>query len=992
MDFLHSVLSDGSGSLMSDGIKAVVNYLNEQRIEPEDYSKLLKDAAKMLLALRDDNEQKIKRFQNHTRRTSRFYNEWHIRVPRIVSDLEKLQTECEKHRNLLEDCSIRSILHEKVRSYLDRVDRFLEQGKFTEEFLVDQPPEPVVMIDSVPDITKFATLKRPLEDILSLLSDEEVKTVVIWGPLGVGKTTIMQYLNNQEEVAGRFQIVIWIKLSEERTMEKLQMGIASRLNLNLQGTETDREVARRISEKLKATKYLILLDDVRGVINQDQLKDIGVPDNKLNGSKVVLTTEKLRLCCGMESISEIEVKRLTQSEALEMFKQIVTDKKFKIPGIKQHAELVAEECGGLPLMIKIVASYFKFKVCAAEWRNGLRELRKGLTAGITGLTEIHESLKCCYDDLEDEKKRCLLYTALHPADTMISSDYLVVCWAVEKLCGNIVHNGSFYSACDKGYDILGHLINVSLLQADKRMGSVTVNKVVRQVALRISSQDHAGEFLIGDETETSPASHMNNDWEQATRIFMIDVDAKLEHLPRSPTCSMLLSLLLQKNPDLKAIPPLFFETMERLLVLNLCQTGITSLPDSFKKLIGLKALFLNDCESFSTLPSQIAQLCHLEVFDIRGCKVIFIPSSIKKLGQLRCFRVSYYKPVMRNGYGGKKTHYNVISKLIKLEELVIDVLSYDQWCTEARNVIQQVASLKNLTSLKMCFPKPEDLRTLMERRQECQVCQPLSSFQFSIGSQNSHPKILDYFNHPIERYLGYNYNGHHNGSTIYNGFPTTDALDLSCNNNIPCFSDFIQAQGLNGVFGCLVEQCNNMETIINGNNAGGRDILPSLQQLHLRNLTHLKSIFAGPLSGGSLSELQTLVVKSCPKLTEISSNGLIQQLPQLLKLTVESCDDITQLIKGYGGSGSMSSLEVLELVDMKKLKNICADESLAWPKLKELRIVQCNELKELPFNKENAAWLKLIRGQQAWWNDLPNNEFKRHFQSSGILRFEAGSD
>ncbi|GKU99888.1 hypothetical protein SLEP1_g12668 [Rubroshorea leprosula] len=987
--FLGNVLANATGNLLSDCIEGVANYVGEHiglsnRLEPEDnFESILKSEAEKLRALRDDNEREIRR--NKTKTTSSYYNQWLGSVTKILPELETLQAECEQQRNVLIECAIGSKFCEKVINILQRVQKLIEEGKFPRGFLIDKPPEPVIKLGSVPDIKATATLRGHLEEILLLLSCEEVKTIVIWGPLGVGKTTIMQNLNNHEEVAKMFQMVIWITVSEERTIEKLQMEIASRLKLNLRGTETAHEVARSISEELNDRKYLLLLDDVKGIIDHDQLNSIGVPDNE-NGSKLVLTTEDRRVCSKMEFVRDIEVEKLTQREAWEMFKQIVTDQKIKIPGIKSVAQRVAKECGGLPLVIKTVASYFKFKDTVAEWRNGLEELRNGSEVEIPRLTQIHAFLKCCYDDLKDEnKKRCFLYGALHPADTNISTDYLVMCWAAERFLGNVDDRRSFRAACDKGYVIVRYLTNVSLLQTGKRMEHVQVNNVVRQVALHISSEDLDNKFLIGDQTETSPIPQRVSDWEQATRIFMID--AKLEDLPNFPRCNKLLSLLLQRNPDLRAIPPSFFEKMQKLLVLNLCKTGIMSLPQSFEKMTGLKALFLNDCTSLTRLPLQMRQLSLLEVLDIRGCKVIFIPPSIGNLVQLRCLRVSYYKPTMMNGYEGMETDYNVISWLFKLEELVIDVISYDQWRIEATNVIKHVASLKRLTSLKICFPKPEVLWTLMKSRPEWQSRQQLASFWSFIGCQNCHPlEILDHFSYPIDRYLRYEYDGHHIGSSISNMFPETDALELIGHNNISCFTDFMQTPRLNGVVGCLVERCSNMVTIVGGNNAGGTNILPSLEQLHLRNLLHLKTIFEGPLSQGSLSELQTIAVKGCPMLTEISSNGLIQQLPKLTRLTIENCDEIKQLIQESSGSGAMPNLEVLELVDMKKLETICADESLAWPKLKELQIYQCGKLKRLPFNRENAAGLKMIKGEQAWWDNLSNEEFKEHFQSFGILR------
>lgn len=985
--FLANVMANATGNLLSDSIEGVLSTFGERigllkEVNPEP---VLKTAAEMLRALRDDNEQRVQ--QNTTKTASRWYNQWLSSVTEILQKLEKLQVECEKERSLLVECAMGPKLGEKVRNILCRVENLLQQGKFSDDFLVDKPAETVMKLRSVPDIKGFSTLQRRLEEILLLLSCEGVKTIVIWGPLGVGKTTIMQNLNNHQEVAKMFQQVIWITMSDkERAMKKMQMEIASRLKLNLPGSNRD-EVAESISKELKDKKYLLLLDDVRSPVDHDQLLDIGVPLDNENGSKVVLTTEARRVCSEMKSVRDVEVEKLTPCEAWEMFKQVLTDQKIKIPGVKPVAQRVSKECGGLPLVIKTVASYFKYKDSVAEWRNGLEELRNGSEVEIPRLTQIHSFLKCCYDDLKDvNQKRCFLYGALHPPDTNICTDYLVKCWAAERFLGNIDDGRSFRSACDKGYGILRYLANVSLLRAGTRMEHVQVNNVVRQVAIHIASEDHDCQFLVGNPTETSMAPQKISDWEQATRIFMIDTN--LKDLPNLPRCDTLLSLLLQRNPDLKTIPPSFFRTMPKLQVLNICKTGIVVLPPSFAKLTQLKALFLSDCIGLTLLPLQFGHLRLLEVLDIRNCKIAFMPQSIGNLVSLKCLRVSYYKPDTLNGLQMGLDN-NVIPRLSRLEELVIDVISYDQWCIDAADIIiQQVASLECLTSLRISFPNLEVFSALMERKPEWQGREQLSSFWYFIGHQsNNPPEILEHFSHPIERYLRYDYDNRHPvGSTSSNVFPETDVLELTGHYNIPCLSYFMQAAGLNGIIGCLVERCSNMVSIVDGSNGRGTNILPYLQQLHIWNLLDLKSVFEGSLSEGSLSELTTVVVKNCPMLTSISPNGLLQQLPKLAKLSVQSCEVIEELISDSRGNGSMQNLEVLELLDMKNLTRICRDESLTWLKLKVLRVHGCEKLKRLPFHRQNAAGLKLIRGEQAWWDELLNDEFKEHFQSFGILK------
>ncbi|WRX14327.1 Leucine-rich repeat - like 10, partial [Theobroma cacao] len=368
-----------------------------------------------------------------------------------------------------------------------------------------KPPEKTVKLNA-PDLEGFATLQRSLQEILELLRSDKLKGIEIFGTEGVGKTTILKNLNNHEEVAKMFDVVIWINVSRERNDEKLQLNIAQRLKLKVERATCSGELARIISEYMKHKKYLLLLNEVMDSID---LLQIGISD-------------------------------------------MIAAEKIDLPDVEPVARLVVDECDRLPLVIRTVASSFKLKDSDSEWRNGLSELEKWPKIEIPGLTKMYAALKFCYDELKDEKKKkCFLYGALYPADSKIYTDYLLECWAAEGLLGNIDDGRSLRDARDKGYDILGHLTN-------------------------------------------------------AKKISMIE--GKLHDLPESPNCNKLLSLLLQKNPDLVTIPPSFFKNMQKLLVLDLYQTGIASLPSSVSKLIRLKALFLNDCPNVTKLPPQVAEL------------------------------------------------------------------------------------------------------------------------------------------------------------------------------------------------------------------------------------------------------------------------------------------------------------------------------------------------------------------------------------------------
>ncbi|XVE54633.1 hypothetical protein DITRI_Ditri03aG0097700 [Diplodiscus trichospermus] len=947
---------------------------------------MLRNEVERLQALRDDYEREVKKHKMKT--TTSSYDVWLRSVEKTLHNAKELKDRFEEDHGKLSSKYIhmnrRSNYSRKLEKMLEEIQKLVEGGKFLGGFLVDKPIESVLKVNA-PEIKAFPSLQRPLEQVLELLRNDKLKGIGIWGALGVGKTTIMQNLNNHDEVAKMFDIVIWANVSSERSEEKLQEDIARRLKLKMKGIVHPEDVARTISEELNDKKYLLLLDEVMDSI---ELEDIGIPDNK-NGSKVVLTTEFRHVCSSMAD-RLIEVRPLTPNEAWKMFQQMVIDV-IDLPDIEPVAQLVAKECARLPLLIKTVAGAFKLKDSVSEWRKGLKDLRRWPEIEIPGLTELHSFLKFCYDQLKDDQKRkCFLYGALYPTESKIYTDYLLECWTAEGLVGSANEKRRFQDARDEGYDTLKYLTNVSLLEKDERMIYVQMNNSIRQVALYISSQDPECKFLTGM-SENSLDCLEDNNWKQAKRISMID--NKLRDLPESPDCSMLLSLLLQRNSNLTEIPQSFFENMKTLFVLDLYGTGIESLPSSLAKLAGLKGLYLNNCIHLAELPPQVGELHCLEVLDIRGCRISFIPFHIQKLVNLRCLRVSYYKSNNPHDCQDMDIDCNVIPLLSKLEELTIDVGSYDHWCNEVVDVVRQVATLENLTTLRICFPKSEVLRTFMQHSPSWKDRQQLTSFRFFVGCQNrKRPQILEYFKYKINRYLGYCHGNHSDYSIICDLLPETDALELVEHKDVTSLVDFVNVDSFNRIRGCLIERCNKMTTIANGNTIEGRVILPNLEQLHLVNLQSLKTIFEGSLPASSLSKLHTVVVTSCPRLRRIFSLRVLQQLSKLHKLVVQNGAEIEELIEKNDIAGLVSpafpSLETLILIEMPKLRIISVDRSLAWPALKELQVYRCPQLKSLPFDKDNAANLKSIEAEKVWWEALcwPQNNVNEHLQSICNLR------
>ncbi|XP_028082459.1 probable disease resistance protein At1g62630 [Camellia sinensis] len=209
-----------------------------------------------------------------------------------------------------------------------------------------------------------------------------------------------------------------------------------------------------------------------------------------------------------------------------------------------------------------------------------------------------------------------------------------------------------------------------------------------------------------------------------------------------------------------------------------------------------------------------------EALDIRGSGVNNIPPHIEKLIHLRRLLVSFTK--LRNGNATQEVAfgYNMISKLSRLEELVIDMKSPEQWSNEVvENIIKEVASLKELKILKFC------------------ISNKVVDFIKLVNMNLQHPEIPDFIKY--ERYIKY-------CSGAGSNFPTLDVLaranafELVNHKDIKHLSDFGIAS-LKKVLGCLVESCDAIEAIV-GTVDSAEPLLPNLEDLYIKNLPRLESI------------------------------------------------------------------------------------------------------------------------------------------------------
>ncbi|KAI8027211.1 Ras suppressor protein 1 [Camellia lanceoleosa] len=197
-------------------------------------------------------------------------------------------------------------------------------------------------------------------------------------------------------------------------------------------------------------------------------------------------------------------------------------------------------------------------------------------------------------------------------------------------------------------------------------------------------------------------------------------------------------IILLAGKELEDAPLLFFHDMSTLHVLDLSYTSVNSLPQSISRLNALHKLILRDCDFLMELPPKIGKLTNLDVIDLQGTEIIYLPKEIAKLIKLSYLKVSFYR--YTNNYQESKHIDTIIPSasllnLSRLNELRIDVNpNGDWWDIEVKTIIHDFCSLRELRTLELYLPTIELLEELI-RDSPSLICLALTHFRFIVGHQ-----------------------------------------------------------------------------------------------------------------------------------------------------------------------------------------------------------------------------------------------------------------
>jgi len=559
---------------------------------------------------------------------------------------------------------------------------------------IQQVPQPVFGLDNF--------TMRLQQSITSCSIDVEPRCVGVQGMGGAGKTLLAQIAYNIMEVRKHFKggKLIWLTVIQTPNIKELYDSFCRQLGLSPMGSTQQEEYRTRLYNEFLSRRVFLVLDDVW---NKEVLEQLNLAKGR--GSVTLVTTRNQPVLqkAGVIDEDEVKVGVLSKEDSWKLFcvhafPTGFSNIPFELQGV---AELVADECKGLPLALKVIGGSMVGKTTCQEWEfqlNCLRESRE--------LPEQQEEealfgrLKLSYDNLDNDNpvsKECFLGFAAFPEDRKVRMEELIILWKAQGLLDDPTKKLGD-DPTQSAYYLVGLLIGRSLIevvQTGYDSTSCKVHDVMRDLALHIIEGQKPMTCLYrpGKKLVEFPRDWIQTYESQPCEVHNLSLMENDLTTLNGVTFSApkLQVLLLAFNERLEAMPKQFLKGIENLKVLDLCKCEkLKSLPREIGNLRQLTHLDLTMCLSLESLPKEIGKLTQLTHLHLQSCKKLeSLPKEIGKLTHLthlhlqRCW--------------GLESLPKEIGKLTQLTHLHL------QSCEELESLPKEIGKLTQLVHLDLSF-------------------------------------------------------------------------------------------------------------------------------------------------------------------------------------------------------------------------------------------------------------------------------------------------
>ncbi|KAF8023611.1 hypothetical protein BT93_F0960 [Corymbia citriodora subsp. variegata] len=756
-----------------------------------------------------------------------------------------------------------------------------------------------------------------IELIWDRLKENHACKLGIYGMGGVGKTTIMMLIHNRLLKDATFDVV-FITVSQDFSIYKLQSDIWKALGFNVLVDEHEKKRAALLSEKLERKKNCVLiLDDVWERLD---LEEVGIPVGA-DGFKLVLTTRSFDVCRQMQCQEKIKINPLSQEQAESLFLEEFGSEVTLNSDIEEVVKSIVKECAGLPIGVITMARSMRGVTNAFEWRDSLVKLKES-SMGQTEMEKVLMNLKFSYDRLGDpDVQQCFLSCALYPEDELVDKFELVEFFIDQGLISESGLN-TRKEQYDRGLTILNQLGNVCLLEDHGK--EMKMHDLIRDMALHIMSatsivKPRKGLMRIPPEECWTEALEKVSLMENEISEFPLDM---------SPNCPRLSTLLLNDNEldNVVIIPDPFFKQFCGLKVLNLSSCShLRELPNSISDLVNLRALLLSRCSELRRIP-YLGKLASLRKLDVSGCFSLDALEGLEKLMKLRYLSLTKTRI--------ERLCKGILDCLLELQLLEVPVV-----------IEEEIAKLVAVETFKCYFKNVDDFNKCV---------------RFIEPSDN--PRYYDLCYWPERGPKKSKFIVKVSDGTRFGNMRSVSILGwghVIVSVGGECIGIFILVP--RDVQLLDMTKCDGITSL------SGMGPLEHLEELEITYWENL-----GVLCGGKDEEvidirdspaptptpllfpsLRALSIDRCPKLKYLFGHGSISNLPHLREIKIMDCEEMVGIIAAVTSPPphplpAFPSLEEISFDYCDKMKRAVESEWLPhFPNLRRIEVYGCYKMEEI---------------------------------------------
>ncbi|XP_017617391.1 putative disease resistance protein RGA4 [Gossypium arboreum] len=523
------------------------------------------------------------------------------------------------------------------------------------------------------------------ENIISMLmkpsEDRNVPVIPVVGIGGLGKTTLAQFVYNDDRVTSLFPLKIWICVSEEFDLSRLLKLIIQSVNKGERCDDSTLDALQaRLRSLLNDKKFLIVLDDVW---NENQAKWVELRNflrstNGFSPSKIIVTTRSLKVASIMSSIPPYILEGLPLEDCLTLFtKWAFNDGDERhYPNLIRIGEEIVKKCKGVPLAVRTLGSLLFQKTDESDWIY-IRE------SEIWRL-EQHENdilpvLKMSYNHLPSHLQRCFAFLSLYKKDEIYYSDRVIRLWMANGLLEHPKQNQEWE---DVGKRYLNELLSRCLIQMEYDFGlyfNFKMHDLVHDLALDVSQKECK---TVNSKTETV---------DENVRHLLL-CEQKLVEVPRVlEEMKNVRTLIIQdvsKASINESLINLCVSNFKYLRALALRRSPLRALPNCIGTLKHLRDLDLAHCGGIQKLPSSFDKLRSLQSLNLEGSGLKLLPDSVQRLIELRHLEMTVEAKHLKEIRAGCWT---------SLQYLRLG------WCKELECLPEGMQYLKSLRTLVLVF-------------------------------------------------------------------------------------------------------------------------------------------------------------------------------------------------------------------------------------------------------------------------------------------------